>query len=392
MAISTVQPYRPPLLLYVHIPYCVHKCHYCDFNSHAQIAPDWNNYGKALLSELGRWAENPTFTGRNLASIFFGGGTPSLTPPQLISDVIRSAEKLFGFEKNIEITLEANPGTIDADSFSDFRQAGVNRLSIGVQSLNDQELKWLERIHDSRQALSAFDTAREAGFDNINLDLIYGLPNQPLDLWLDSLTKAVNLGSEHLSCYQLTVEPHTKLAASHATKPLPLPDDELSLNMFSETRNRLQTSGFEAYEVSNFALPGLKCRHNDGYWQYHDYIGIGAGASGKWDEQSGGISRYSNIRTPEHYIAAVKQQYAINSSEALSLQQAAAEAVWLGIRRTAGIERANFQRRFGFDVWEHFSEQLEPWKEGRMLKLSNDAVTLSKPGLTLADAIAESVL
>ncbi|ATX82584.1 oxygen-independent coproporphyrinogen-3 oxidase [Mariprofundus ferrinatatus] len=386
-----------PLLLYVHTPFCVHKCHYCDFNSHERTKPDWESYQQALKSEMTHWACSPMFSSRKLSSIFFGGGTPSLAPPELIASLIDQAEQLLGFEDNLEVTLEANPGTVDVEHFAGFRQAGVNRLSIGVQSLRDHELKWLERIHDSRTAITAFHAARKAGFDNINLDLIYGLPNQTMDQWLYTLQSAINLEPEHLSCYQLTIEPHTRLAASHASSPLPLPNDELALEMFTETRKRLLDYGLAAYEISNFSRPGFKCRHNDGYWRYHDYIGIGAGASGKWDEWSAngnsGINRYSNIRTPERYIASVADKgSAINSQEQLDCMHAAAEAVWLGLRRTNGIDRPAFRSRFGFDVWEHFSAQLELWEKQGMLNLNRHSLALTESGLTLADAIAESVL
>jgi len=391
------EPVRSPLLLYVHIPFCIHKCHYCDFNSHERSNPDWSSYQLALTSELKYWAGNPIFSGRKLSSVFIGGGTPSLAPPELIESVLQAAEKLLGFDENIEISIEANPGTVDANHFSAYRQAGVNRLSMGVQSLNDRELSWLERIHDSKQAITAFEVARNAGFNNINLDLIYGLPNQSLDQWLSTLQTAVALGTEHLSCYQLTIEPHTKLATTHAVNPINIPDDDLAISMFTETRKQLRSAGYEAYEISNFAKPGFKCLHNDSYWKYHDYIGIGAGAAGKWDDWSSenfaGITRYSNIRRPESYIKSVTEcSSAINSQESLGIQQAAGEAVWLALRRADGIDRKAFLNRFGFDAWEHFSKQLNPWHKEKMLTVSDTVLFLTDSGITVADSISESVL
>lgn len=383
-----------PLMLYVHIPFCVHKCHYCDFNSHERDKPDWSAYQAALIRELNHRVSSPMFKGRPLASIFFGGGTPSLAPPTLIASVIEQAEKLSGFENNIEITLEANPGTVDAANFSAYRQAGVNRLSMGVQSLNSAELLWLERIHGAQEVFDAFHAARSAGFTNISLDLIYGLPEQSMCAWLESLNQAIDLAPEHLSCYQLTVEPHTQLAARHRKKPYALPDDELALEMLFTTRRRLEQAGYLAYEVSNFARKNCHSRHNDGYWLYHDYIGIGAGASGKWDESSSlGICRYSNIRSPEKYIELATQKgTAINSQESLSLDKSAAEAVWLGLRRSRGICRKNFQNRFGFDVMEHFSDHLLPWQQREMISVSESFIQLTESGLPMADEIAASVL
>jgi len=383
-----------PLQLYVHIPFCVHKCHYCDFNSHERTQPHWQAYQQALIAELQHWAATPMFSGRKPATIFFGGGTPSLAPPALIEAVIDTARSCCGIECDAEITLEANPGAVDAGNFRAYRQSGINRLSIGVQSLDAAELRWLERIHGADEAIAACQIAREAGFSNINLDLMYGLPEQSLSNWLSTLNTAIALGPEHLSCYQLTVEPHTQLAASHAQKPYALPDDDTALAMFRATREQLRVAGYEAYEISNFSKPGLKCRHNDGYWLYHDYIGIGAGASGKWDHvDGGGITRYSNIRTPERYIeTALAQGAAINSQESLDRDQAAAEACWLGLRRSEGINRHAFHQRFDFDVWKHFQPQLQAWKNDAKLIVHNDSVQLSESGLALADAISSSVL
>ena len=276
-----------PLQLYIHIPYCIHKCHYCDFNSHVRTQPDWQAYQQALIAELNFWAQQEQFQNRELHSIFFGGGTPSLAPASLIAKLLEHAQNLFSFGNNIEISLEANPGTVDMQAFQGFYQAGINRLSMGVQSLDHRELQWLERIHQSDEVYQAFAAARKAGFDNINLDFMYGLPQQTLEQWQQSLNAALQFNPEHLSCYQLTIEPHTKLAARHASSPYKLPDDETSLAFFHHTRERLAQAGYHAYEISNFAKPDKYCRHNDGYSLYHDYIGIGAGASGKWDIKDG---------------------------------------------------------------------------------------------------------
>jgi len=382
-----------PLRLYAHIPFCVHKCHYCDFNSHVRDKPPWEAYQQALLVELRHWARHAPFAGRRLASVFFGGGTPSLAPPTLIAAVLETANALFGLTEQSEITLEANPGSAEASRFQAYRQAGVNRLSIGVQSLDTVKLRWLERIHGPQETIDAFYLARRAGFDNINLDLMFGLPEQSLAHWLDTLRKVIELGPEHISCYQLTVEAHTKLAARHAQTPYPLPDDELALSMFHATREHLADAGYQAYEISNFSRPDRKCRHNDGYWKYDDYIGIGAGAAGKWNESDGSVTRYSNTRTPERYIeTAGTQGSAINSRESLVLRQAAAEACWLALRRTHGINRALFRQRFGTDADELFACEFQPWLDHQMLEMDGQAIYLTQAGLPVADSIAASVL
>ena len=380
-------------MLYVHIPYCVHKCHYCDFNSHERLKPDWSGYQHALCRELIAWTECAPFKTRPLGSIFFGGGTPSLAPPELIAAIIACSREHCGHTSDIEITLEANPGTVDASHFQAYHRAGINRLSMGVQSLNREELRWLERIHDEHQVIAAFNAARDAGFDNINLDLMYGLPKQSLQPWLQTLNEAIALAPEHLSCYQLTVEPHTRLAAKHRITPYPLPDDELALQLFYNTRTQLHQAGYHPYEISNFSQHGYHCRHNDGYWRYADYIGIGAGASGKWDQRDGGISRYSNIRTPERYIEmATKDGTAINSQEQLSRQEATAEAFWLALRRQQGIEVDRFKNRFGCHPLEQFTTPLQPWLQQGMLIASEKSISLSHQGLALADTIAACVL
>jgi len=382
-----------PLHLYAHLPFCTHKCPYCDFNSHEQSTPPWRGYQDALLHELSRWSAHPSFAGRAIGTVFFGGGTPSLAPPSLIRAILNAANQRFGLKEDAEITLEANPGSADTARFAAYRDAGVNRLSLGVQSFDSAELAWLERIHDGGDALRAFTTARGAGFAQINLDLIYGLPNQSVNAWLGHLDKAIQLSPEHLSCYQLTVEPHTQLAVRHRQTPFDLPGEDLALSFLTQTRARLAVADYQAYEISNFSRPGMHCRHNDGYWQYHDYIGIGAGASGKWDTPDGGTVRYCNARSPESYIKSVRETgRAINSREKLSKAQAAAEFVWLGLRRTDGVSRRRFHSRFGCDIHELFASPLGPWEETDHLERTDAHLKLTAKGLCLADSIAASLL
>ena len=381
-----------PLQLYIHIPYCLHKCPYCDFNSHVRPAVDWDAYRRALLGELAHWAMQPQFAGRGLASLFFGGGTPSLAPPRLIGAVVDAAANHLGLTADAEITLEANPGAADAGRFAGYKEAGVNRISIGVQSFDRAELAWLERIHDGDEARHAFELARRAGFANVNLDLIYALPGQGLTAWMGSLERAIAMNPEHLSCYQLTVEPHTLLASRHARTPYPLPDDELALRFLWRTRERLQAAGYAAYEVSNFARQGFHCRHNDGYWLYRDYIGIGAGAAGKWDTGDGGAHRYANTRSPESYLKqALAQGQAIGGAEDLAPRLAAAEAVWMGLRRCEGMDRPGFAARFGQGVLTMFEAELAPWLGAGSLIADTAGLRLSDEGLAQADSVAAAL-
>lgn len=377
----------------MHIPFCAHKCHYCDFNSHARAPIPWRAYADALCRELAHWAGHPAYRGRTLASIFFGGGTPSLAEPWLIARVLAAIRAAFPCSHDCEITLEANPDSVSAARLAAWRTAGINRLSIGTQSLNDRELDWLERIHDRQQALDAFAHARAAGFANINLDLMYGLPEQTLDDWLDTLNEAIALEPEHLSCYQLTVEPGTRLARMHNRQPLPLPNEEASLTFLFATRKRLAEQGYRAYEVSNFARAGRHCRHNDAYWRYRDYLGIGAGAFGKFDRGDRGAIRYGNLRGPERYMRQLHETgHAIAQQEEIPPRLAAAEAVWLGLRRTDGIDCRAFAVRFGATPWRMFAETLAPFAARGLLDHDAERLRLSETGLALADDIAAAVI
>ncbi len=325
-------------------------------------------------------------------SLYFGGGTPSLAPGSLIASILSNVRHCFDLDKQAEISLEANPGAIDSSRLAAYRSAGVNRLSIGAQSFRDDELHWLERIHSAKDIKQSFRAARLAGFENISLDLIYGLPDQSLEAWLDNLETTITLNPEHVSCYQLTIEPHTLLATRHKKEPLNLPDDEQSLLFFSSTRKRLEAAAYEAYEISNFCRTGFRCRHNDAYWLYDDYIGIGAGACGKGNTSNGGVYRYTNIKQPDSYMKASQSSRFVSNEERLPKSRAAAEAVWLGLRRRHGIRRAAFCARFGTDVWTLFAQQLKPWLHSGHLKLSKDSLFLTSSGRTMADSVALSLL
>ena len=349
------------------------------------------------MAELKHYAEQPQFQKREIQSVFFGGGTPSLAPASLFEEVLDALASSFTLVDDIEITLEANPGASEAGRFKAYREAGINRLSIGVQSFDDVELKWLERIHSADEAEKAYHIARDAGFDNINLDLMYALPHQSLDAWFVSLEKGIALNPEHLSCYQLTVEPHTALHVTHKKQKLALPDEDLALQFFWQTRERLAEAGYAAYEISNFAKEDKHCRHNCGYWLYDDYIGIGAGAAGKWDTQEGGVMRYSNIRAPQSYMDAVLDGgKAVNSQEELSHQEAMGEAVWLGLRQSQGIDLAWFSQRFGRPLQEVYPVLLQQWLNQEKLMQAGAQtggnLRLTPAGLSLADDIAASFL
>ena len=267
---------NPPLGLYIHLPWCEKKCPYCDFNSHeAKVIPE-DDYVNALLHDLE--ADLPLIWGRSVESIFIGGGTPSLFSGEAIEKLFSGLRALLNLNPGIEITMESNPGSADIEHFRAYRETGVNRLSIGVQSFNDVYLKRLGRIHDSQLALQAVDSARLAGFDNINLDLMYGLPGQSLDQALADLKQAITLDVEHLSHYQLTIEPNTLF---NHQPPAQMPDDELSWEQQCASQALLANAGYQQYEISAYSRAGRACQHNLNYWHFGDYLGIGAGAHGK---------------------------------------------------------------------------------------------------------------
>lgn len=285
----------PPLALYVHIPWCVRKCPYCDFNSHEQKGPlQENEYVAALTRDLERLL--PRVWGRRLTSVFIGGGTPSLFSPDAIDALLSAVRARLTLDPGAEVTLEANPGTVEAGRFRGFREAGVNRISVGVQSFDDGMLKKLGRIHSAAEARRAVDTALEA-VGNVNLDLMYGLPGQDLSQVVSDVESAMRCGTPHLSAYQLTLEPNT-VFFSH---PPPLPEHDLCADMQLKVEELLSKGGFQHYETSAFARPGHRCRHNLNYWEFGDYLGIGAGAHGKVSFPDR-VTRHENAKQPRDYM------------------------------------------------------------------------------------------
>ncbi len=305
----------PPLALYVHIPWCVQKCPYCDFNSHAQkqAIPE-AEYVSALLDDLS--ADLAFVAGRTLSSIFIGGGTPSLFSAQAIGQLLAGIQERIPFDDNIEITLEANPGTVEAGRFAGYQSAGVNRFSIGVQSFNPLHLQKLGRIHDPAQAVAAAHQASALKLRSFNLDLMHGLPNQTLEQALDDLRQAIALAPPHLSWYQLTIEPNTAFGA----RPPRLPEDDTLWEIQEQGHELLLAAGYRQYEISAYAKPGFECQHNLNYWRFGDYLGIGCGAHGKLtDPHTGTIHRTVKIKHPKGYLDPARpyldQRWQVQSDE-----------------------------------------------------------------------------
>jgi putative oxygen-independent coproporphyrinogen III oxidase len=334
-----------PLSLYVHFPWCIKKCPYCDFNSHTvkNTFPE-TAYVNALLRDLD--AELPFVQGRRLHSIFFGGGTPSLMSGKAVETILAAAEKQIGFESKIEITLEANPGTAEQQRFKDYRSAGVNRISLGAQSFNNRQLQKLGRIHRSDETLRAVAMLHSTGFDNFNLDLMFALPEQTLGEALADLQQAITLSPAHLSWYQLTLEPNTVF---YSERP-PLPDDDLQFDMMQAGHQLLAQQGYVQYETSAFSKIDKQCRHNRNYWEFGDYLGLGAGAHGKvtlLERDKLIVRRRQKTRMPEQYLQSINP---CSADHVLNPNDRVAEFALNALRLIAGVPRTLFGERTGLPL------------------------------------------
>ncbi|MGQ0559659.1 MAG: radical SAM family heme chaperone HemW [Sphingosinicella sp.] len=331
---------RSPLALYVHWPFCVSKCPYCDFNSHVRERIDEPAWRKALIADLTHEARQAP--GRTLGSIFFGGGTPSLMAPATVEKVIDAAGAHWAFADDIEITLEANPSSVEAARFADLARAGVNRVSLGLQSLDDAALRFLGRAHDAHEGLMALGTAQSA-FARVSFDLIYALPGQSEAAWRAELDQALSFGTNHLSLYQLTIEPGTRFATLAASGELHPADPDRAAALYEVSQDMTGAAGLPAYEISNHARPGEESRHNLAYWRYRDHAGVGPGAHGR---RRGACSR--RHRKPENWLAAVADRgHGIEEEKVLSPRERGLEALLMGLRLSEGVDLGEVAARCG---------------------------------------------
>ena len=383
--------------LYVHIPFCLRKCRYCDFLSAPQTDIDRERYVKALIREIKTQKDCPA--GRPVDTVFFGGGTPSVLSADQIGRIIDALREVFLILPDAEVSLETNPGTADFEKLSAFKEAGINRLSMGVQSMHDEELHLLGRIHTAEQALEAFKTARAAGFDNINIDLMSALPGQTFDSWADSLRQAVEWRPEHISAYSLIIEPGTPFSALYEAGELPpLPDEETDRKMYHYTREYLAQHGYGRYEISNYALKGRECRHNSGYWTGHPYLGVGIGAASFVNG-----ARFSNIPDFETYIvemekagipAEIEQVYEKVRTEIHSLteQEKMEEFMFLGLRMTAGVKTSDFASRFGKSLDEVYGDVIRRHLEQGLLQRTPEGFCLTERGTDVSNYVMADYL
>lgn len=376
-----------PLGLYIHIPYCASRCYYCDFNTYRFDAVQAEQYLTGLSREIDLWAATESVRNRRMCSVFFGGGTPSILEASQIHDILDHCRAAFMLEDGAEISLEANPGTVDLPKLQAMREGGVNRLSFGVQAVQDGLLQRIGRSHGAHEAEQTFWLARTAGFLNINLDVMFGLPGQSLDDWVRSLRWAIRLNPEHLSAYGLILEEGTRLHHEHRAGSLELPDEETEAAMYQMTIELLQGAGFEQYEISNFSRPGFHCRHNLVYWQHQEYLGLGAGAYSFL-----GGRRFYNELLPANYLRAIRERgTAVAGSEPLSHETLRSERLMLGLRLRAGLDLQTFKETLGIDDLSA-SDRVVRLLDGGFLGLKEGRVQITARGLLVANELIVQLL
>ena len=364
-----------PLSLYIHIPWCIKKCPYCDFNSH-QITEDLPEqaYVQALLKDLE--SELPAIWGRRLESIFIGGGTPSVFSADAIDTLLSGLRALLPLRPSMEITMEANPGTFEQERFKAYRDIGINRLSIGVQSFNAEHLSVLGRIHDNKEAIQACQIAKQAGFDNFNIDLMFGLPKQSIQQALDDIQQAIDCQPSHISWYQLTLEPNTLF---HHSPPPQLPNNDKLWDMQQQGQSLLSHAGFSQYEVSAYAKDDQRSQHNINYWEFGDYIGIGAGAHGKISYPDGNIQRYSKYRQPKQYMEHAHQANARSSEELIKKDNLPFEFMLNALRLKQGVD-INLLTERTYLPFSEIEKKLNKAVQKGLIEQSNTRIKTSDKG------------
>ncbi len=380
------------LSIYLHIPFCTHRCAYCDFNTYAGQEGSIPAYVEALQNEL-QAAGSGSSSPRSVGTVFFGGGTPSLMTPSQFESILQAISTHFALSPSAELTFEANPGTVSADGLAQLRRAGMNRISFGVQSANAEELRMLERTHSFSDVINAVKWARQAGFDNLNLDLIYALPEQTLQTWQVTLQRALALHPEHLSLYALTLEHGTPFGRWASRGLLPLPDPDLAADMYEWSADFLAQQGYVQYEISNWALPGRECQHNLQYWRNLEYLGIGAGAHGY-----AGSVRYSNILRIKSYIDRLSQVPSSKSQFPLTPatvnqhkntpRDDMQETMMTGLRLTGeGVSASVFQERFGVALPDAFGKEIDELLGFGLLEWADQSLRLSERGRLLGNQV-----
>ncbi|MEL6874461.1 MAG: radical SAM family heme chaperone HemW [Pseudomonadota bacterium] len=372
--------------LYIHWPFCVAKCPYCDFNSHVRDQIDADAWLSALLFDLRH--EHSVNPDTRLGSIFFGGGTPSLMPPRLVAQLIKEADRLWGLEADCEITLEANPSSVEAARFADLASAGVNRVSLGLQSLDDETLHFLGRAHDVAEGLAALEIARRE-FDRVSFDLIYARPGQSAADWQAELERALAFGTDHLSLYQLTIEPGTRFETLVRKGDLIPADDDHCADLYDLTQEITAAAGLPAYEISNHARTGQESRHNLTYWRYGDYMGVGPGAHGR--RLNAATERH---RKPENFLSAVERNgNGLQSEQPLAPETRASEALMMGLRLAEGVDLERLEEKTGLAVEETVSgDGIGRLQELGLVRMDEARLQVTAKGMPLLDALLPKII
>lgn len=381
--------------LYIHVPFCIKKCAYCDFLSAPAGEEERQRYVETMIKEIQGYRKK--YQEYCVTTIFVGGGTPSVLSGEQIKEVFNALRASFVIDAQAEITIEVNPGTVTEEKVEAWMQAGVNRISIGLQSVNDEELQMLGRMHTYKDFLNTYHLLRDKGFNNLNIDLISAIPGQTLESWKKTLSTVAELEPEHISAYSLIVEEGTPFYSIYGeggadgnleSMVQPLPDEETERFIYEETETILQKYGYDRYEISNYAKPGYACRHNEGYWRRVNYLGVGLGASSLIENQ-----RFRNFSTYDVYMDAIQNQKLFHEEvESLSVTDEMEEFIFLGLRMMSGISREEFQKKFGKKIETVYEKQIQQLKKDSLIEFVENRIRLTKRGIDISNYVFEQFL
>ncbi|MDK2992208.1 MAG: hypothetical protein PWP48_1441 [Clostridiales bacterium] len=367
--------------LYIHIPFCAKKCLYCDFTSYAGVLDKQYVYKDAIIKEMGMRAN--IIGDKRISTLFIGGGTPSIVDTAVICEIIDGAYKNFHVDQEVEMTIEVNPGTVNIKKLTDYKSIGINRLSVGLQARQDELLKAIGRIHTSAEFVNSYNEARGVGFDNINVDLIFGLPQQTIGQWMRTLQAVASLGPEHISCYDLQIEegtPMHKMVADGDIKPL---DENADRLMYKTATALLRSEGYERYEVSNFAKPGFRCRHNLNYWHNGPYVGLGCAAHSHLDH-----IRWANVSGLQAYIDTIlDDNIPIAFEEYIDRDTEMFETMMLGLRTSEGVDKKLFEERFGIQLYQRYGHVIDKLSAMGLMRNDGSAIKVSDKGVDVLNSV-----
>lgn len=379
------------LAIYVHWPFCLSKCPYCDFNSHVSSSFEYSDWLIAYIKEVNQFKDY--LKGKNISSIFFGGGTPSLMDPAIVKGLIEHLGSVASLDKDVEITLEANPTSSEYSKFEAFRESGINRISVGIQSLIDEDLRKLGRHHSAKEGIEAIKMARDV-FDRYSFDIIYTREGQNLEAWKDELAKVMELASGHISLYQLTIEKATPFYSMHEKGELILPENDVAADMYEHSLDYLRSLGYKRYEISNFALEGLECKHNLTYWNYNNYLGIGPGAHSRISFDGAEVTALMNYNKPSKWMDLLKEnQSPLQNKTPLNNKELVEEIIMMGLRLEGGINSDKIEKYLGLNFEDILDKkELARFIDGDFVSYKNNHLALTDKGMMMHSFIVPRVL